>query len=308
MRILLTGSRGMLGSSIKRLLNDSEFDLLSPSRSDLDLLDTNAVHNFIGTNKPEAVIHTAARVGGIQANIDSPYEFLTENIRIDSNLLSASLKYRVPNLLYMASSCMYPRDTLQPMQESQILSGALEPTNEGYALAKLVATKAVELASTQYGLNWRSLILSNLFGPGDHFNSDKSHLLAAIITKVAAAKRRNAPEIIMWGTGSVRREFTYVEDVAEFIVSKIFCFKDLPATLNIGLGQDYSVIEYYQMVAQHAGYLGKISADASRPEGMRQKLMNIEVAQKLGWRPTTNMIDAIAKTYDWYIDSVGGGN
>lgn len=298
----------MLGSSIKRLLSDSKFDLLTPSRKDLNLLDAKAVDNYIGTNKPEAVIHAAARVGGIQANIDSPYEYLTENIRIDSNLLSASMEYRVPNLLYMASSCMYPHETFQPMQESQILTGALEPTNEGYALAKLVATKAVELASTQYGLNWRSLILSNLFGPGDHFNSDKSHLLAAIITKVEAAKRTNAPEIIMWGTGSVRREFTYVEDVAEFIVSKIFSFKDLPVTLNIGLGQDYSVIEYYQMVAQYAGYLGKINADASRPEGMRQKLMNIEVAQKLGWNPTTNMIDAIAKTYDWYIASVRGGN
>jgi GDP-L-fucose synthase len=201
---------------------------------------------------------------------------------------------------------MYPRETFQPMKESQILTGALEPTNEGYALAKLVATKTVELASNQYGLNWRSLILSNLFGPGDHFNSDKSHLLAAIITKVEAAKRTNSPEITMWGTGNVRREFTYVEDVADFIATKIFSLKDLPALLNIGLGQDYSVIEYYQMVAQYAGYAGKITADASKPEGMRQKLMNIEVAQKLGWNPTTNMTDAIAKTYDWYIDSMRG--
>jgi GDP-L-fucose synthase len=194
------------------------------------------------------------------------------------------------------------------MQESQILTGALEPTNEGYALAKLIATKTVELASAQYGLNWRSLILSNLFGPGDHFNSDKSHLLAAIITKVEAAKRTNAPEISMWGTGNVRREFTYVDDVADFIARKIFSLKDLPAALNIGLGQDYSVIEYYQMVAQYAGYMGKINADASKPEGMRQKLMNIEVAQELGWSPTTKMADAIAKTYDWYIDSMRGEN
>jgi nucleoside-diphosphate-sugar epimerase len=306
MRILLTGSRGMLGSSIKKHLNDPKFDLLSPTSADLNLLDGEAVHEYIKTQKPDAVIHAAARVGGIQANIDSPYEFLTENIRMDSNLLSASLEYKVPNLLYMASSCMYPRETFQPMKESQILTGALEPTNEGYALAKLVATKTVELASNQYGLNWRSLILSNLFGPGDHFNSDKSHLLAAIITKVEAAKRTNSPEITMWGTGNVRREFTYVEDVADFIATKIFSLKDLPALLNIGLGQDYSVIEYYQMVAQYAGYAGKITADASKPEGMRQKLMNIEVAQKLGWNPTTNMTDAIAKTYDWYIDSMRG--
>jgi GDP-L-fucose synthase len=192
------------------------------------------------------------------------------------------------------------------MQESQILTGALEPTNEGYALAKLVATKTVELASAQYGLNWRSLILSNLFGPGDHFNSDKSHLLAAIITKVEAAKRTNAPEIIMWGTGDVRREFTYVEDVADFIAAKIFALENLPAALNIGLGHDYSVIEYYQMVAQYAGYRGKINADASKPEGMKQKLMNIEVAQKLGWNPTTSMQNAIAQTYDWYLKSLQG--
>jgi len=306
MRILLTGSRGMLGSSIKRHLNDSKFDLLTPTSADLDLLDAEAVHDYIKTEEPDAVIHAAARVGGIKANIDSPFEFLTENIRLDSNLLSASLEYKVPNLLYMASSCMYPRESFQPMKESQILTGALEPTNEGYALAKLVATKTVELASNQYGLNWRSFILSNLFGPGDHFNSDKSHLLAAIITKVEAAKRTNAQEITMWGTGNVRREFTYVDDVADFIATKIFSLKDLPAALNIGLGHDYSVLEYYQMVAQYAGYAGKIIADASKPEGMKQKLMNIEVAQKLGWDPTTNMTDAIAKTYDWYIDSMRG--
>jgi GDP-L-fucose synthase len=308
MRILLTGSRGMLGSSIKKHLSDPKFDLLTPTSADLNLLHADAINDYLRINKPEAVIHAAARVGGIQANIDSPHEFLTENIRMDSNLLTASLEYRVPNLLYMASSCMYPRETFQPMQESQILTGALEPTNEGYALAKLVATKTVELASVQYGLNWRSLILSNLFGPGDHFNSDKSHLLAAIITKVEAAKRTNAPEIIMWGTGNVRREFTYIEDVADFIANKIFSLGDLPVALNIGLGQDYSVFEYYQMVAKYAGYLGKITADASKPEGMRQKLMNIEVAQKLGWSPTTNMADAIAKTYDWYIESMRGEN
>lgn len=308
MRILLTGSRGMLGSSIKRHLIDTKFDLLAPTSTDLNLLDAIAVNDYLRINKPEAVIHAAARVGGIQANIDSPYEFLTENIRMDSNLLTASLQYKVPNLLYMASSCMYPRETFQPMQESQILTGALEPTNEGYALAKLVATKTVELASVQYGLNWRSLILSNLFGPGDHFNSDKSHLLAAIITKVEAAKRTNAPEITMWGTGNVRREFTYVEDVADFIANKIFSLGDLPVVLNIGLGQDYSVLEYYQMVAQYAGYLGKITADTSKPEGMRQKLLNIEVAQTLGWNPDTRIADAIAKTYDWYIESMRGEN
>jgi GDP-L-fucose synthase len=306
MRILLTGSRGMLGSSIKRHLSDAKFDLLAPTSADLNLLNAKAVDDYIRTNKPDAVIHAAARVGGIQANIDSPYEFLTENIRMDSNLLTASLEYKVPNLLYMASSCMYPRETLQPMQESQILTGAFEPTNEGYALAKLVATKTVELASVQYGLNWRSLILSNLFGPGDHFNSGKSHLLAAIITKVEAAKRTNAAEIAMWGTGNVRREFTYVEDVADFIAKKIFSLRDLPAALNIGLGKDYSVIEYYQMVAKYAGYLGKINADASKPEGMKQKLMNIETAGKLGWNPSTSMQDAIAQTYDWYLESLQG--
>lgn len=308
MRILLTGSGGMLGSSIKRHLSNFEFDVLTPTRKDLNLLDAKVVHDYIGMNKPEVVIHSAARVGGIQANIDKPYEFLTENIRMDSNLLSASLEHRVPNLLYMASSCMYPRETFQPMQESQILTGALESTNEGYALSKLVATKAIEFASNQFGLNWRSLILSNLFGPGDHFASDKSHLLAAIITKVESAKRANAPEVIMWGTGKVRREFTYVDDVADFIVTKIFSLKELPVMLNIGAGQDYSVIEYYQMVAEYAGYSGTIISDASKPEGVRQKLLDIEIAKKLGWNPPTKMPEAIAKTYDWYIQSVGGIN
>jgi GDP-L-fucose synthase len=308
MRILLTGSSGMLGSSIKRHLNTIEFELLTPSSKDLNLLDAKAVDDYVRRNKPEVVIHSAARVGGIQANIDKPYEFLTENIRMDSNLLSASLEYRVPNFLYMASSCMYPRETNQPMHESQILTGALESTNEGYALSKLVATKTVELASTQYDLNWRAFVLSNLFGPGDHFASDKSHLLAAIIAKVEAAKRTNAPEIIMWGTGKVRREFTYVDDVADFIVTKIDCLKELPVILNVGVGQDFSVIEYYQMVAHYAGYPGKIIPDTSKPEGVTQKLLGIEVAKKLGWNPRTSTPDAIAKTYDWYIESVRGVN
>jgi GDP-L-fucose synthase len=279
---------------------------LAPSSQELDLRDTAATQQFINQAKPDIVVHAAGRVGGIQANILNPVDFLVANTDMARNVILAAYNARVPYLINLASSCMYPRETFQPMQESQILTGALEPTNEGYALAKLVATKTVELASVQYGLNWRSLILSNLFGPGDHFNSDKSHLLAAIITKVEAAKRTNAPEIIMWGTGKVRREFTYVEDVADFIATKIFALENLPAALNIGVGQDYSVIEYYQMVAQYAGYLGKINADASKPEGMKQKLMNIDVAQKLGWNPSTSMQDAIAQTYDWYLESLQG--
>ena len=296
----------MLGSSIKKHLNDTQFELLTPTSTELNLLDSKAVVDYLRNENPDLIIHAAARVGGIQANIDLPFEFLTENIRMDSNLFTAALEFKVPNFLYMASSCMYPRATPQPMRESQILSGPLEPTNEGYALAKIVAAKTVELASAQYGLAWRSLILSNLFGPGDHFNSSKSHLLAAVITKVEEAKRKDSREIIMWGTGNVRREFTYVEDVARFIIQNINKLKELPISLNIGAGIDFSVLEYYQMVAKYAGYQGQITADISKPEGMKQKLLNIDSAKKIGWQPFTAMPDAIAKTYDWYLNSLRG--
>jgi GDP-L-fucose synthase len=306
MRILLTGSRGMLGSSLMEHLATGGFEVLSPTSIELNLLNQSAVDEYLKRNKPETIIHAAARVGGIQANIDSPYEYLSENIRMDSNLFSAAKELGVANFVYMASSCMYPRKTKQPMGESQILTGELEPTNEGYALAKIIGTKTVETANKQYGLNWHSLILSNLFGPRDHFNSEKSHLLAAIITKVESAKRLGQSSISMWGTGQVRREFTYVHDVSKFISSNLATLNQLPASLNIGAGQDFSVLEYYKMVSKYAGYEGDIVPDASKPEGMAQKLMNIEVAKEFGWNPETSMTDAIAQTYDWYLESLQG--
>lgn len=306
MRVLLTGSRGMLGSSLKEHLSDRDIEIIAPNSAELNLLNQVAVDQFLKQYKPDTIIHAAARVGGIQANIDSPYEYLTENIRMDSNLLNAAKSAEVPNFLYMASSCMYPRETAQPMAESQILTGALEPTNEGYALAKIVGSKTVEVANKQFGLNWHSLILSNLFGPRDHFNSEKSHLLAAIITKVESASRTGQETISMWGTGKVRREFTYVHDVAGFVASNLADLDKLPPSLNLGAGKDFSVLEYYKMVSEHAGFDGQIIAEPSKPEGMNQKLMDVSIARSLGWHPATSMQDAIAQTYDWYLISLQG--
>lgn len=306
MRVLITGSRGMLGSSLKEHLLTRDIEILSPSSAELDLLDQTSVDVYLRQHRPDTIIHAAARVGGIQANIDSPYEYLTENIRMDSNILNAAKSVEVSNFLYMASSCMYPRDTKQPMSETQVLTGELEPTNEGYALAKIVGTKTIEVANYQYGLNWHSLILSNLFGPRDHFNSNKSHLLAAIITKVENAKRLGQGVISMWGSGQVRREFTYVNDVSAFVTSNILTLDKLPATINIGAGVDFSVLEYYAMVCKHADFDGKIIPDPSKPEGMARKLMDISVARGLGWNPATSMQDAIAQTYNWYLESLQG--
>lgn len=306
MRVLLTGSRGMLGSSLKQHLTLSDFEIISPTSSELDLFNQVSVDDFLKQYKPDTVIHAAARVGGIQANIDSPFEYLTENIRIDSNLLNAAKSAQVPNFLYMASSCMYPRETAQPMSESQILTGALEPTNEGYALAKIVGSKTVEIANEQFGLNWHSLILSNLFGPRDHFNSEKSHLLAAIISKVESANSSGQENISMWGTGKVRREFTYVHDVSSFVAENLANLDKLPPSLNIGAGKDFSVLEYYNMVSEYAGFKGEIVPEPSKPEGMSQKLMDVSIARSLGWNPSTSMQDAIAQTYDWYINSLQG--
>ena len=308
MQILLTGSRGMLGSSLISRLSSNESEIFGPTRKELDLSNGSKVLDYLSRYKPDLIIHTAARVGGIDANIDSPFEHLTENIQMDSNLFTAAKIAGIKNFLYMASSCMYPRVTLQPMKESQLLTGALEPTNEGYALAKIVGMKSIETASVQFGLNWRTLILSNLFGPNDHFNSKKSHLLAAIITKVEAANRENLGEIEMWGSGRARREFTYVNDVANFVASNLSNIEKFPLAMNVGAGRDYSVLEYYEMVMNQAGFRGKIKADPSRPEGMPQKLMDSSLSKSFGWNPGTTIENAIAETYNWYLNSLQGAD
>ncbi len=302
MRILLTGSGGMLGSSILTRI-DKKYDVLSPNRSELDLLNSEAVLDYLTVHKPDSIIHTAARVGGIQANIENGFDFLTQNIRLDSNIFSAARALKVSNLIYIGSTCMYPKDHDFPLQESDLLTGSLEPTNEGYALAKIIGAKTVELAAQREKLDWRTLILSNLYGPNDHFEPDRSHLIAAIIRKVDQALETGSPSISMWGDGTSRREFTFVDDVAEFIVNNLETLNALPTPMNLGAGIDYSILEFYEIITELMGYTGKIVSDPSKPNGMKRKLSDSTLAENHGWRPKTELSEGLTQTIAWYNEN-----
>jgi GDP-L-fucose synthase len=301
MKILITGASGMLGSAVKSFAATDGHTVFSPSHSELDLKNESATLSYIENLDLDAIIHCAARVGGISGNISNPIEFLNDNIRIDASLLGAASALEINNLVYMGSSCMYPKNLSHPMEESEILSGPLESTNEGYALAKLVGWKTVQLRSES--LQWRTLVLSNLYGPNDHFELGRSHLLAAIIEKIESALSQKVDIVKMWGDGSARREFTYVEDVAEFTVKSLNNLKNFPHTLNVGAGTDYSVLDYYQMVAKAFNYTGRVESDLSMPVGVPRKLMNSAKAIKLGWDPKTDIKLGIEKTISWYKKS-----
>jgi nucleoside-diphosphate-sugar epimerase len=298
MKILITGASGMLGTEIAQEALRSGHDVLLPGHGELDLRNESTTYEYLKLNSPEAIYHCAAKVGGISANIANPSEFLTENIRIDNSVLAAAKSLEIPNLIYMGSSCMYPRNLTHAMKEDEILTGQLEPTNESYALAKLVGWKTVQLNSSN--LNWRTVVLSNLYGPRDHFEPNRSHLLAAIIAKIHDAKKNRASEIEMWGDGNSRREFTFAKDVAEFLISSLPGLAKFPATLNVGSGIDYSVLEYYQFVSEIMGYEGVIVPNLQRPTGMVRKLMDVSRATALGWRANTQIRIGIEATSTWY--------
>lgn len=303
MRILVTGGSGMLGRAILKAFKTSAGNhvIYSPPHSDLDLLDLKSVSHYLSENQINSIIHCAALVGGVQANRARPFEFINSNIRMDSNLMSAAFSEGVAKFLYIASSAMYPAVTSQPMKEIQLLNGKPEPSNEGYALAKIIGTKTMELVGNN--LNWRTLILSNMYGPGDNYQDNRSQLIAAIIKKVSNAKNNGEGYIQMWGTGEARREFTFVNDVAEYISSIVLRQEMIPQTMNLGSGIDYSIREYYEFVCQALGYEGEIRSDSSRPEGMHLKLMDSSIALQNGWKPRVGIKEGIQIAIDDYMSA-----
>ena len=302
MRILLTGSSGMLGSAIHEAViqKKPDVEIFTPSSSELNLLDSKLVEEKIAHFKPDQIIHCAAKVGGIQANIADPFSYLFSNVLMDLNLINVAKSQRVNSLLYFGSSCMYPADTNQPILESQILTGALEKTNEGYALAKILATKLISTIATQFKLDWHVLILSNLYGPGDKYSENNSHLVAAVIQKIDTAIRSSSNTVEMWGDGLAKREFTYVNDVASFVVNKIGKTKSMPTVMNLGAGEDYTVRRYYEKIAQVMGFGGEIISLPSKPVGMKRKLMDSELAASHGWNPKTDLDSGLLKTIECY--------
>ena len=297
--ILITGSGGMLGGSILAEAQHSGLSVLHPLRVELDLRDKAKIENYFDDHDIETVIHCAARVGGISANIESPADFILENLLIDSNLLTIAREKKVKTLVYFGSSCMYPRDFPQPLREIDILGGPLETTNESYALAKISAARVVTSTAIQDGLSWRVLIPSNLYGPRDNFNPSSSHLVASIINKAIEAKLNKLSEIEIWGDGNARREFTFVGDVAKFVIDNLDTISSWSLMMNIGVGVDYSVREYYEKVCENLNLSVRFTFDKSKPAGMRQKLMSSALAQKIGWNPATQIDEGLQKTISW---------
>ena len=304
MRIVITGAAGMLGSSLlKKFSSDAtDVEALGLARSDLDLTSSSAVASKLENIKPDLVIHTAAKVGGIQANISQPIEFMVRNLEIDRNVILNSLELEVPRLIYVGSSCMYPKDYRQPLCESDLLMGSLEPTNEGYALAKIVGAKLCEFASATAGVSYKTVIPSNLYGPGDNFDPKTSHLLASVIRKVHEAKVSGKKSIEVWGSGEARREFTYIDDLAEWMVRAAREVELLPQYMNLGFGKDNSVTEFYKTAMQVIGIEAELNYDPAKPDGMRQKLLDSSLAREsAGWNPSTTLEEGIQETYLWYV-------
>jgi GDP-L-fucose synthase len=284
-KVFIAGHKGMVGSATLRLMQQQGFtNLLTAGSKELDLTNQSAVSRFFEKDKPEIVMLCAARVGGIQANIDNPATFLLDNLQIQNNVMSASLKNGVSKLLFLGSSCIYPKECPQPMKEEYLLTGKLEPTNEGYAIAKIAGIKLLEGMKKQYGFNSVSLMPCNLYGPNDSFDLAHSHVLSALVKRFVDAKEANAPAITLWGTGIARREFMHVDDMARAILFMLENYDD-SQFINIGCGVDISIRELAEMIAALTGYNGKILWDNSKPDGMLKKCMDVSRMEALGFRP-----------------------
>lgn len=294
----------MLGSNLLGAFQSAEFEsVLGLSRDNLDLQDYQSLHRLLMHFQPDLVVHAAAKVGGIAANIENPYSFLQSNLALDTNVIQASIAAGVPNFLYFGSSCMYPKDFRQPLVEGDILAAPFEPTNEGYAIAKLAGSKLCEYASKSLGLNYKTIIPSNLYGPGDNFNPGSSHLLGSVIRKVHEAKLREAEVVEVWGSGKARREYTFVQDLATWVVASAGQIVELPALLNLGIGISHSVDDFYLAAMKVIGHEVPLMHDLKRPEGMKAKLMDSSQAKNYhGWNPTTDLMEGIEKTYGWFIE------
>jgi GDP-L-fucose synthase len=300
MSLLITGGRGLLGRHILSYFSTGKVRVLAPNRLELDCSNYDQLIDYISRNDVREIIHCAAKVGGISENIRKPADFILKNLSIDSSLLSAARFLGVEKLLYFGSSCIYPPSGPQPFNEKQLLSGPLEPTNEYYALAKSAGVKSVESVASQDGLIWRSLILSNIYGPGDDFSAEESHLIGAIIRKVLLSRVMNLGVVDVWGNGSARREFTYVGDIANFIGSVWEDLHKLPLIMNLGVGKDFSVEEYYRAVCEVLDYSPVFNFDPSKPNGMGKKLMDSALAIQYGWSPKTTLQSGLLQTVNWF--------
>ncbi len=300
-RIWVAGHRGLVGSAIVRRLHQDGFDnLLLPARADLDLTRQDQVERFFAAEKPDVVFLAAAKVGGILANDTYPADFIRDNALIQMHVFDAAHRHGVDRLLFLGSSCIYPKHAPQPMSEDLLLTGPLEPTNEAYAVAKILGIKTIEAYRRQYGMRWISAMPTNLYGPNDNFDLETSHVLPALIRRFHEAKVAGDASVTVWGSGTPRREFLHVDDLADALVFLMQNY-DGDSFVNVGVGEDVSIRELAEMVRGVVGYDGAIGFDASKPDGTPRKLMDVSRLSALGWRPRIGLEDGIRATYDWYV-------
>ena len=303
--LLLTGGSGLVGRNIQNHYASNKWNIIAPTSNDLNLMDYTAVKSFFNACKPDIILHCAGRVGGISANIMEPVAFLDSNIAIGRNVIMGAREAKIKKLINLASTCIYPREAENPLKEEYILEGKLEPTNEGYAIAKIVALRLCQyIRKEDPSYNYKTLIPCNLYGRFDKFDPKNSHLLPAIIHKVHQAKITGKQSVEIWGDGSARREFMYIEDLADAIYFAMESILDIPDLMNIGVGTDYTIKEYYESVSKVIGWQGEFVFDHSKPTGMAQKLSDTTLQSKWGWQPKTTLKEGIRLTYKYYLENV----
>ena len=306
-KIFVAGHRGMVGSAFVRRLEAAGFNnLLKRDRSQLDLTDEPAVAKFFTEETPDIVILAAAKVGGIKANNDYPVEFLLENLRIQNNVIHSAYQTGVRKLLFFGSSCIYPKFAPQPIPESALLTGPLEPTNEAYAIAKIAGIKLCQAYAREHGANFISVMPTNLYGPNDNFDLETSHVLAALVRKAHEAKTRNEGKLIVWGTGKPRREFLHVDDLASACLLLLEKY-DSPEIINVGCGKDISIRELAELICDVVGFEGKLVWDTAKPDGTPRKLLDVSKIRALGWEPTIPLRKGITQTYEWFVANRASG-
>jgi GDP-L-fucose synthase len=312
-RVFVAGHKGMVGSAIVRRLKALGYDnILIASRGELDLMDQTKVQAWFTENKPEQVYIAAAKVGGIHANNTLPAEFIHQNLMIEANLINVAHQADVQKLLFLGSSCIYPKFAEQPMREDALLTGTLEPTNEPYAIAKIAGIKLCESYNRQYGRDYRSAMPTNLYGPNDNFHPENSHVIPALLRRFHEAAQENAPEVVIWGSGKPMREFLYVDDMAAASVHVMELddatyqvnTQPMLSHINVGTGVDCTIRELAETVARVTGYRGGLAFDSSKPDGTPRKLMDVSRLKALGWQAETSLEEGLTETYQWFLDNV----
>lgn len=302
-RIFVAGHRGLVGSAIvRKLMREGHTNLLLRPRAELDLLDQGAVHEFFRRERPEYVFFAAARVGGIWANATAQADFLYENLVVATNVIHAAAEYRSEKLLFLGSSCVYPKHAPQPVREEYLLTGSLEPTNEGYAIAKIAGVKLCEHYQRQYGYRFISAMPTNLYGPGDNFHPTGSHVIPGMLRRFHEAKVSRAPSVTVWGSGAPRREFLHVDDMAAACYLLMMRYEE-PETINVGTGSDLTIRELAETMGEVVNYEGDLVFDTSKPDGTPRKLLDVSRLRALGWSPRVELREGLAETYHWAIEN-----